>query len=355
MIDPSDTNETGKHRKKLERDADFTPAVKELCSNVENCLKQNNQIALFEEYFYEEESEHFVENISTKTLMLFKYIYITSRKYLIFPFSFHRDQNENIKRTVSEISWYPDAPTKVAVSYSILRFQQMPDKMPLQSYVWDLNNPNVPDLVLNAPSSITNISYNQKLSDQIGGGCYNGLIAIWDVKKGKEPIMVSPVEKSHSDPITHLLWLSSRTGTELVTTSTDGRVYWWDTRKFSDGPVDHLDIKESFPTADGLSRIDRSVGGTVIEYNTESGPNKFLIGTEQGSILTANKRVKKPVEITTRYGMESGRHLGPVYAINRSLPNPRYFLSVGDWSAKVYILYIYILINNQFYINTFYL
>lgn len=66
------------------------------------------------------------------------------------------------------------------------------------------------------------------------------------------------------------------------------------------------------------------------------GPNKFLIGTEQGSILTANKRLKKSVEITTRYGVESGRHLGPVYAINRSLPNPRFFLSVGDWSAKIW-------------------
>lgn len=236
---------------------------------------------------------------------------------------------------MSEISWYPDAPTKVAVAYSILRFQQMPDKMPMQSYVWDLNNPNVPDFVLNAPSSITNISYNQKLSDQIGGGCYNGLISIWDAKKGREPCMISPVEKSHSDPISHILWLSSRTGTELVTTSTDGKVFWWDTRKFSDGPVDQLFLTESFANPDG-SRIDRSVGGTVIEYNTESGPNKFLIGTEQGSILTANKRVKKPVEISTRYGMESGRHLGPVYAINRSLPNPRYFLSVGDWSAKVF-------------------
>jgi len=27
----------------------------------------------------------------------------------------------------------------------------------------------------------------------IGGGCYNGLVAIWDVKKGPGPVMVSPV------------------------------------------------------------------------------------------------------------------------------------------------------------------
>ena len=75
--DPSESTETNKFRKRVERDPNFTGAVKELCSNVENCLKQNNQIDLFEEYFYEEESEHFVENISTKTLMLFKYDSLT--------------------------------------------------------------------------------------------------------------------------------------------------------------------------------------------------------------------------------------------------------------------------------------
>ena len=43
-----------------------------MTENVEVCLEQNNQIDLFEEYFLDETSEHFVENITTKTLMLFK-------------------------------------------------------------------------------------------------------------------------------------------------------------------------------------------------------------------------------------------------------------------------------------------
>lgn len=36
-------------------------------------MLKNNQIDMFEEYFVNEESDHIVENISTKTLMLFKY------------------------------------------------------------------------------------------------------------------------------------------------------------------------------------------------------------------------------------------------------------------------------------------
>lgn len=63
------------------------------------------------------------------------------------------------------------------------------------------------------------------------------------------------------------------------------------------------------------------MGGSVIEFNAEAGANKFLVGTEQGIILNANKKPKKNVEITGRYGLESGRHLGPIYALNRSIPN----------------------------------
>jgi len=55
-----------------------------------------------------------------------------------------------------------------------------------------------------------------------------------------------------------------------------------------------------------------------------------------GSIMVANKKPKKNVEITGRFGIESGRHLGPCLSINRSPPNPKYFMTVGDWSAKVY-------------------
>ena len=57
----------------MEREVPFTTAVKDLAVIVEKCIEQNNQIDLFEEYFINEESEHLTENISTKTLMFFKY------------------------------------------------------------------------------------------------------------------------------------------------------------------------------------------------------------------------------------------------------------------------------------------
>jgi len=33
-----------------------------------------------------------------------------------------KDKNEKCKRSVSEISWHPEGPTKIACSYAIMRF-----------------------------------------------------------------------------------------------------------------------------------------------------------------------------------------------------------------------------------------
>ena len=71
-IDPTESVETLRWRKKVEREVPFTTAVKDLAVIVEKCIEQNNQIDLFEEYFINEESEHLTENITTKTLLLFK-------------------------------------------------------------------------------------------------------------------------------------------------------------------------------------------------------------------------------------------------------------------------------------------
>ena len=71
-MDPTEPFETNKWRKKAEKDPVYMTSVKDLVGTAEKCISQNNQIDLFEEYFLNEESELFHENLSTKTLMLFK-------------------------------------------------------------------------------------------------------------------------------------------------------------------------------------------------------------------------------------------------------------------------------------------
>lgn len=100
------------------------------------------------------------------------------------PFSFQRDPNE-IKRTVSHISWYPDGGRKLAVAFSIMQFQDWRmDKMSQKSYIWDVNNPNTPDFELVPSSALCCLEYNPKDPHILLGGSYNGLISMFDTRKG---------------------------------------------------------------------------------------------------------------------------------------------------------------------------
>ena len=245
-----------------------------------------------------------------------------------------------IRRAVTKINWHPEATTdlRVGVSYAMLRFQQMPPKMPLNSYIWNLNNPNHPEKTLAPPSSLCTMVFNHKNSDIIVGGSYNGSLSFFDQRKGSSSGVIKPVEttlleKSHHDPVYDIYWLTvGKSGTECVSTSPDGRILWWDMKKLGDGPVDELVLSETFQV--GEQPVTKILGGTSLEYNQDAGPLKYLIGTEQGYILQANKR--KAVEIQTRFGLESGKHHGPVYALQRNPAHTKYFLSVGDWTAKVW-------------------
>lgn len=57
-----------------------------------------------------------------------------------------------------------------------------------------------------------------------------------------------------------------------MTVSTDGSVLWWDLRKLSES-------LESMPLREKGS--ETTLGGVVLEYDTNAGPTNFMVGTEQ--------------------------------------------------------------------------
>jgi WD40 repeat protein len=93
----------------------------------------------------------------------------------ILNVDFDRDEKD-IKRAVSKIAWHPEGVSKIAVGYAIQRFQQMPEKMPNEAYIWDINNPNSPISILESPSPVTCLKFNQKSVGVIAGGTYSGLV-----------------------------------------------------------------------------------------------------------------------------------------------------------------------------------
>ncbi|XP_028675444.2 dynein axonemal intermediate chain 2-like [Erpetoichthys calabaricus] len=308
-VNPQEMEQTMRYRKKVEKDENYVNTLLQLGSLMEHCIKQNNAIDIYEEYFGEEEDviEGTEEPPSAKTINVF------------------RDPNE-IKRTATSLSWHPDGGRKLAISYSSLEFQHGSKEMSFDSYIWDLENPNKPEMTLKPVSPLVCLEYNPKDSHILVGGCYNGQIAYWDTRKGSQPVEMSTVEHSHRDPVYKVIWLQSKTGTECFSTSTDGQVLWWDIRKMSE-PTEKLVLDLS-----KKGNLDSSLGAISLEFETTM-PTKFMVGTEQGMVVSCNRKAKTPGEkIVCTY---SGHH-GPIYALQRNPFFPKNFLTVGDWTARIW-------------------
>lgn len=87
-------------------------SVSRLGTTVEDVIKQNNAIDIYEQFFTNMEVQHSNELPEARTLTVF------------------RDPSAQ-KRSASYLSYHSSG-TRVAVAYSILRFQQQPSDMPLE-------------------------------------------------------------------------------------------------------------------------------------------------------------------------------------------------------------------------------
>lgn len=143
------------------------------------------------------------------------------------------------------------------------------------------------------------------------------------------PLETSTIEKSHYDPISDVFWISSKTGHQCASVSTDGKMMWWDTRNLSE-PLDSLELYSQ------SNDTELILGGSSLEYSSEAGPTKYLVGTEQGSIVSVNLRNRKMNNGISVFDEGPGKHHGPVYSIHRNPTHNKFFLSIGDWSTKIW-------------------
>jgi dynein intermediate chain 2 len=311
-VDPTEQSDVARFRKKTEKDDEYKTSVKSLGPIVDRCLKQNSTINIYEEYFEGSQVDHSSEPPSAKGLAVF------------------RDPNK-VKRTATSINWHPEGPTKIAVSYSILNFQDsrfMTQRMPVESYIWDIMNPNTPDQELLPASPLCCLRFNPKSTETLVGGSYNGLISFFDLRRsGAVPYETSVIEKSHHDPVYDVFWISSKTGNQCASVSTDGQMLWWDTRRLGE-PTDALQL---------TNMSGQVLGGSSLEYNTEAGPTKYLVGTEQGIVLSVNLRNRKQNNGVTVYDTGPGKHHGPIYSIMRNPTHNKFFMTIGDWTARIWV------------------
>ncbi|XP_042822751.1 dynein axonemal intermediate chain 2 isoform X1 [Panthera tigris] len=307
-VNPLELEQTIRFRKKVEKDENYINAITQLGSIMEHCIKQNNAIDIYQEYFDDEDAVEVTDEApSAKTINVLR-------------------DPQVIKRSATHLSWHPDGNRKLAVAYSCLNFQRAPEGMSHESYIWDLENPNKPEIVLKPSSPLVTLEYNPKDSHVLLGGCYNGQLACWDTRKGSLVAELSTVEFSHRDPVYGSIWLQSKTGTECFSASTDGQVMWWDIRKMSEPTeVVILDIARK-------EQLENALGAISLEFESTL-PTKFMVGTEQGIVISCNRKAKTSAEkIVCTF---SGHH-GPIYALQRNPFYPKNFLTVGDWTARIW-------------------
>lgn len=307
-IDPEEVEHVLRFQKKTEKDEDYIRAITNLGAQVEELIKQNNAIDIYEEYYDGAVMDHSAETPYAKTLTVFR--------------DPHADK---VTRSCSYISWYPDGARKLAIAYSIMEFQKQPEGMPTESYVWDVTNPNVPDFTMRTASQLCCVKYNEKDPNILIGGSYNGQVQFWDTRKNPTPVDATPIEFGHRDPVYDLDWLQSKTGTEALSLSTDGNVLFWDIRKLGE-PTDTIPLVEK-----GTGVVQ---GAVSLEYESVAGPTKFMVGTESGSVIMCNRKAKNPQD---RIGSSFYGHHGPVYALERNPFFPKYFMSIGDWTARIWM------------------
>lgn len=309
-MDASDIESTGRYRKKVQKDVCYQHTVMEIATVTEHCVKQS-KADIYSDFYQakrvlKKKKPSHQQEPSARTINVF------------------RDPNKK-KRAATSLSWHPLDNHKLAVAYSCLEFQREPKNMSFDSYIWNTEKSNKPEMTLKPVSPLVCLEYNPKDIHILVGGGYNGQIGYWDTRSGSRPVQMSAIEHSHRDPVYKVIWLQSKICTETFSASTDGQVLFWDIRKMSE-PSKRLVLD---PSKKG--NRDNAFGAVSMEF--ENTMAKFMVGTEQGVVVSCNRKLETPNESIV--GTYHGHH-GPIYALQRNPFFPKNFLTVGDCTARIW-------------------
>ncbi|GIY75290.1 dynein intermediate chain 3, ciliary [Caerostris extrusa] len=77
----------------------------------------------------------------------------------------------------------------------------------------------MPDVPVNC------VEYSPRDLELLVGGWSNGQIGLWDVRTGGRPQQISPITQCHKEGVSDIKWISSKTGFEFFSGSTDGKPF----------------------------------------------------------------------------------------------------------------------------------
>ncbi|XP_076680481.1 dynein intermediate chain 3, ciliary-like [Andrena cerasifolii] len=308
-INPTDAENVLRYRRRVERNDSWVLTMRELMPPMEHSVMQNNAVNIYQNYFDDVVPTSIIRNYD-----------IRIRNAYMDP--------QQPKRPIKHISWSPHPSNRLAAAYWFAEFDKQPPNANQYSYVWDIENPVLPLTALKASSPLVTVEFNPRDPSLLIGGLVSGQVCTWDIRRSDEAAQVSHPLVSHQHPANQALWINSKANAEFFSASTNGVVMWWDTR-FMKKPTDTLVMDIDDPAR---ADVDRAVGVTVLQYE-HTISSRFLAGTKNGMVVNVNRRGNTPAE---KLAMRFKSCTGPIISIDRNPAFPKNFLTVGDWTAKVW-------------------
>ncbi|CAH0603561.1 unnamed protein product [Chrysodeixis includens] len=309
-----DPESTQRYRRKLEKEDGYIRCVTHLSPGLEHYVLQNNAIDMYQTYYTEMQPLPDIEHCDCRTVNVFRDV---------------ASKRGQPKRSVSSISWQPEGGHKFAVTYVNVDFNR--DSLcSLNAYIWDVENATSPETTIVPPCPLLDLQYNPKDINILAGGLMNGQVGAWDKRSPRHPVTLCAPHVAHRDLVRNVLFINAKNGMEFFSAGTDGALKWWDLRHMGE-PTEVL-ILDVIKSATDQQSMANANGVSVLEFE-QTIPTRFMVGTENGLVITGNRKGKTPLEkLPSKYET----HLGPVWALERNPGFLKNFLTVGDWTARIW-------------------
>ncbi|KAK2079044.1 hypothetical protein QBZ16_002734 [Prototheca wickerhamii] len=302
-VDPSDSQQVARFKKRVERDDDYIRCVSRLGATLEDAIKLGCALPIYQDYF-----SGVPRPPDPRPPRM------TPLAALAAPAG---------AGPTLRLCWRPDAEATGLGSLHVDRLA-----------IWDLNAgpPRVERTILPTSGGFSAAAFSPRDASLLAAGEASGQLLLLDTRRPSPVVAAGPPARPR---LVDLAWVQSKAGTEVMVCTAEGRVEWWDTRQLGEGPLDALDLAPPVETR-GSGRAPPpgpAAVPTVLEYSSASGPTRFLAGTVRGAVLAGNRKGKSPAD---RISAAFKGHHGPITALQRHPAFPKYFLSAGDLSLRVW-------------------
>ena len=242
-------------------------------------------------------------------------------------FQFHCPLTQD--RRICCADWNSKNADLLAVAYG--EFNHVDSKKEGLLLFWTLKSPRFPEHSIKTSTGLVSCEFSKRSPNLIATGSYDGIVSLYDLRvRGNKPIAdSSEVPGKHIDTVWEVRWADTGSEEDLLSISSDGKVYQWSVKKGLEFKTLLTLKKPSNPNMkDGR---EGPVFREAVGFSVDPADNSiYYVSTEEGSIHKCSFSYTE--ELETYWG-----HTGPVYKVRCSPFYREVFLSCSaDWTCQLW-------------------